>query len=75
MTAGEGAWHRKDISAKRFNTLCQENGFIPEDFWGYYKIGNGVSVSVLNAGSRRRDQFAYLLEMKRKHSRLPARGE
>jgi hypothetical protein len=28
---------------------------------GYYEVGNGLEVSVLNAGTSRRDQLAYLI--------------
>lgn len=64
---------KRDITEQRFKELCEANGFKSEGFWGYYSIGNGVSVSVLNAGERRRDQFAYLLKMKQAELHKPKR--
>lgn len=55
----------RDMSAKQFAEACERRGFKPAGFMGYYDIGNGRHVSVLNAGHNRRNQLAYLIQNKR----------
>lgn len=56
----------RDMSRLQFELACKRNGLEPEGFWGYYKVGHGVSVSVFNAGLSWRERLAYLLREKSK---------
>lgn len=56
----------RDISIKNFHAACKRHGFKPQHILGYYDIGQGACVSILNAGSRRRDQLAYLIREAKK---------
>jgi len=53
----------KDLTHNQWNAALSRNGIRPVGFLGYYDIGNGVSVSVLNAGqfATRRAKLAWLL--------------
>ena len=51
----------RDMTQKQFETALKKNGISPRGFLGYHTVCKGVSVCALNAGSRRRDQLAYLL--------------
>jgi hypothetical protein len=62
--------HRKqrDLTQVEFSAALQRHGIGPRDFLGYHKVtgtpsGGGLTVCAYNAGSRRRDQLAYLLKM------------
>jgi hypothetical protein len=54
----------RDMTQKQFDEACQRHGFEPRGFMGYYRITKRVSVSIRNAGPKRRDQLAYLLRMR-----------
>jgi len=56
----------RDISKKQFDEACKRHGFTTHGFLGYYNIGYGTEVSILNAGIRKRDQLAYLIQQKDK---------
>lgn len=60
----------RDMTRPQFDAACERAGFKPAGFMGYYVLplpGVGRhSVSIWNAGKRRRDQLAYL------HARLKA---
>ena len=53
----------RDLTKAQFDAACQRNGFRAVGWLGYYDLGLSVQVhcSILNAGSRRRDQIAYLI--------------
>lgn len=58
---------KRDLTLDQFNYRAKKLGFTPEGFWGYWKLSDGrTSVSVLNAGARRRDQLNYLKHEDRK---------
>jgi len=50
-----------DMTKKQFDAACDRYGFKTRHFMGYYEVGHGRECSVLNAGSRRRNQLAYLI--------------
>ena len=52
----------RDLTKKQFQQACSRHGFKSVGFLGYYDIGGGRSVSVLNAGANRRAQLAYLIK-------------
>ena len=53
---------RPDMTGQAFRAACQRRGLVPKGFMGYYALGTTpVEVSVLNAGSTRREQLAYLI--------------
>ena len=54
----------RDMSKAEFDRACAKYGFKSRGFLGYYSIGGGREVSVLNAGPRRRDQLAYLIQQR-----------
>jgi len=57
---------KRDLTQEWYETKLREAGIGPCEFMGYRNVGNGVHVSELNGGSRRRDRLAYLLaEQKR----------
>jgi len=59
----------RDMSKRQFRAALKRHGIKPRGFLGYHDIGNGTLVSALNAGSRRRDQLAYLLRERDKNDR------
>lgn len=63
-----GYRRRRDLTIKQFETSIAEHGFKRVGFMGYYDIGDGVSVSVLNAGlnASNRTKLAYLLDARAK---------
>jgi len=69
--SGVGTGKRsRDLTLEQFRERAKALGFTPEGFMGYYRFahpsGRGATcVSVLNAGTRRRDQLAYLSAEKR----------
>jgi hypothetical protein len=52
---------KRDLSKSQFEYRARKAGFTPDGFLGYWKSPNGISISVLNAGKRRRDWLPYLL--------------
>jgi len=52
----------RDITKTQFKVACERRGFKSSGFLGYYDIGHGTSVSVLNAGDNRRARLAYLIQ-------------
>lgn len=53
---------QRDMTKGQFRKECERYGFKPTGFLGYYRLPDvAVEVSVLNAGSRRRSQLAYLI--------------
>lgn len=52
---------KRDLTAIQFKAAVKRHGFTPVGFMGYYEIGNGLTVSVLNAGPNRRAQLSYLI--------------
>jgi hypothetical protein len=52
---------KRDMTEKQFLSACARYGFKRQGFMGYYDVGNGLHVSVLNAGMRRRDWLSYLI--------------
>jgi len=53
---GEGGREMKrDMTEKQFLSACARYGFKRQGFMGYFDVGNGLHVSVFNAGMRRRD--------------------
>jgi hypothetical protein len=62
----------RDLSIRQFKVACRKHGFTPRGFMGYYNLGikegkyKGFAVSIWNAGSRRRDQLAYLFAERKK---------
>jgi hypothetical protein len=51
----------RDLTKRQFDAACARRGFKASGFMGYYEIGHGTSVSVLNAGDNRRARLAYLI--------------
>lgn len=57
----------RDMTKAQFDRECADREFKPQGFLGYYQLPDGCgSVSVHNAGTRRRSQLAYLIQMHRK---------
>lgn len=52
----------RDMSKAAFDAACAKYGFRREGFLGYYQIGHGISVSILNVAPKRRIQLAYLIK-------------
>ena len=53
------------MTQREFDAAVERGGFKSQGVFGYYRLpvpGTHVSVSILNAGPRRRDQIAYLHE-------------
>jgi hypothetical protein len=55
----------RDLTRAQFWAACERAGFTRTEvsFMGYYRLAppfQNTSVSILNAGDRRRDQLAYL---------------
>ena len=65
----------RDMSQAQFDQECKKLGFEPEGFWGYYKVVGGWRVSILNAGTRRRAQLAYLIQQRDEILRQQAKKE
>lgn len=57
---------QRDMTQKQFDEACKRYGFESTGgFMGYYKLAppcDNVHVSILNAGSNRRAQLAYLIK-------------
>lgn len=54
---------KRDLTQAQFDEKCERLGFRKVGFMGYYELADGrVSVSVWNAGKRRRDQLRYLIK-------------
>lgn len=51
----------RDISKRQFLAALKRHGMTPQGFLGYVEVLPGRLASILNAGTRRRDQLAYLL--------------
>ncbi len=63
----------KDMSKAQFDAACKRYGFRQCGFMGYYSLpGHPALVSVLNAGHRRREQLAYLIQQLRKQDEKEA---
>ena len=61
------------LTENQFKKKCEEYGFWPEGFMGYYNLGiagHHIAVSVFNAGKSRGSQLAYLLQERDKHLKL-----
>ena len=59
----------RDMTQAQFDKACKKHGFKSQGVMGYYSLGPTVpngSASVFNAGSRRRDQLAYLIQSRDK---------
>ncbi len=55
----------RDMTKAQFDRACAKYEFKPAGFMGYYSLGPALPdclASVFNAGDRRRDQLAYLIE-------------
>lgn len=60
---------KRDLSRTQFVNRANKLGFKNEGFLGYWKLTDGrTSVSILNAGSRRRDQLRYLIAQDKKNN-------
>ncbi len=60
---------KRDLTAAQFKYRAEKLGFRSDGFLGYWKLSDGrTSVSVLNAGSRRRDQLRYLIAQDNKNN-------
>ena len=57
----------RDMTKRQFDEACRRHGFKPEGFLGYHDLGDGLSVSVLNAGDNRRARLAYLVRESGRH--------
>ena len=56
-----------DMTKRQFRAACKRRGFIPRRYFGNFSVpGTNTSVSVWNAGDRRRDQLAYLIQEQRR---------
>jgi hypothetical protein len=58
----------RDMTQRQFDEACAQLGFVAHGVMGYYRLPspkNTVCVSIRNAGKRRRDQLAYLIEQDR----------
>ena len=64
---------KRDLTAAQFHARAVKLGFRPTGVFGYCNITETVSVSVWNAGERRRDQLAYLIREHKKHAQRAAR--
>ena len=56
----------RDMTQRAFDAACERRGFKPHGCFGYYELGaeSRVSVSVFNAGERRRDKLAFLIQQR-----------
>lgn len=50
----------RDMSQREYEKRLAAHGFTTDGFMGYWRK-NGISISELNAGPRRRDRLAYIL--------------
>ena len=67
----------RDMTKAQFRAACERAGFEPQGYLGYYRLPLGADrhccVSVYNAGTRRRDQLAYLhAELAKREGRASA---
>jgi hypothetical protein len=60
MTTRNTEPETRDLTKAQFDAACARRGF-KKAFMGYYEVGHGLSVYARNAGTRRRDQPAYLI--------------
>jgi hypothetical protein len=63
----------RDMTQRQFDEACAKLGFVRHSggLFGYYTLPSpkvNVSVSIRNAGKRRRDQLAYLIKQDRVQS-------
>lgn len=69
---------KRDLTQAQFDYACQREGYVKSGVLGYYSLPaphQNTSVSIWNAGKRRRDQLNYLRRMYRKHAgRVEAKG-
>ena len=56
----------RDMTQADFDAACAQYGFVKSGVLGYYRITPNVRVSIRNAGTRRRDQLAYLIQQRAK---------
>jgi hypothetical protein len=64
----------RDLTKKQFAEALERGSFVAQGFLGYYRLpieGHNVCVSIWNAGTRRRDQLAYLHQQTKKYRRTP----
>lgn len=60
---------KRDLTEQQFLAALEREGFGKPQAMGYCDLGlpdRKVSCSIWNAGSRRRDQLAYLQQMRRR---------
>ncbi len=61
----------RDMTQAQFLAALKRHGWSEAGFMGYVNMplpgGGSMNVSKLNAGSRRRDQLAYLLKARERH--------
>lgn len=55
------------MTQKQFEVALKKYGISKPGYMGYCDIGGGTQVSAWNAGARRRDQLAYLIQQQKKH--------
>lgn len=67
----------RDLTFKQFRAACERAGFVPEGFFGYYRlpVPGHVAVSAWNAGDSRRAQLAYLHRRTDEELRKAERGD
>ena len=52
----------RDLTKAQFDAACARHGFTWDGgIFMYYDVGHNVHVSILNAGTNRRAQLAYLI--------------
>ncbi len=61
----------RDLTQKQFDAACSRYGFVRQGFLGYYDVGNGTQVSILNAPQSRRAALSYLI---RQSEKAPSAG-
>lgn len=60
----------RDLTKAQFDAACARRGFTWDGgIFMYYHVGHEVYVSILNAGTNRRDQLAYLIREASKAAR------
>lgn len=57
---------QRDMTKAEFDAACKRHGFVQEHF-GYWKVTGSLRVFPGNAGNRRRDQLAYMIQKRDKH--------
>lgn len=57
----------RDMTKAQFAAACDRRGFKARGFMGYFSLGPECSgsASIHNAGERRRDQLAYLVQKRK----------